>query len=79
MRFKSFWRIDIAPLSITRLSGMEGRWKSDLRWLHGIRFAQFRPLKAMAEGISPRRRYADEVDFIYQRKLLIASLTLSVR
>ena len=22
----SFWRIDIAPLSITRLSGMEGRW-----------------------------------------------------
>jgi broad specificity phosphatase PhoE len=23
---KSFWRIDIAPLSITRLSGANGRW-----------------------------------------------------
>jgi broad specificity phosphatase PhoE len=23
---QSFWRIDIAPLSITRLSGVEGRW-----------------------------------------------------
>jgi broad specificity phosphatase PhoE len=23
---KSFWRIDIAPLSITRLSGKDGRW-----------------------------------------------------
>jgi broad specificity phosphatase PhoE len=23
---QSFWRIDIAPLSITRLSGMQGRW-----------------------------------------------------
>ncbi len=23
---KSFWRIDIAPLSITRLSGADGRW-----------------------------------------------------
>jgi len=23
---KSFWRIDISPLSITRLSGIEGRW-----------------------------------------------------
>lgn len=23
---ESFWRIDIAPLSITRLSGMDGRW-----------------------------------------------------
>jgi broad specificity phosphatase PhoE len=22
----SFWRIDIAPLSITRLSGLGGRW-----------------------------------------------------
>jgi broad specificity phosphatase PhoE len=22
----SFWRVDIAPLSITRLSGMDGRW-----------------------------------------------------
>jgi broad specificity phosphatase PhoE len=23
---QSFWRIDIAPLSITRLSGTNGRW-----------------------------------------------------
>jgi broad specificity phosphatase PhoE len=23
---QSFWRIDIAPLSITRLTGMQGRW-----------------------------------------------------
>jgi broad specificity phosphatase PhoE len=23
---KSFWRIDIAPLSVTRLSGRDGRW-----------------------------------------------------
>ena len=23
---QSFWRIDIAPLSITRLSGDDGRW-----------------------------------------------------
>jgi broad specificity phosphatase PhoE len=23
---KSFWRIDIAPLSVTRLSGIKGRW-----------------------------------------------------
>jgi broad specificity phosphatase PhoE len=23
---QSFWRIDIAPLSITRLSGADGRW-----------------------------------------------------
>ena len=27
---KSFWRIDIAPLSITRLSGANGRWNLDV-------------------------------------------------
>jgi len=49
-------RIDIAPLSITRLSGMEAAENLPALVMHW--FAQFRPLKAMAAGKSPRRRYA---------------------